>query len=663
MIFKLEYLLKFAFIVIILLLIINYIKKCKNLNNVDKNTKEGFNDLKDCNWKWYLDNHSDLKRAYGSDINKARRHYINYGIREERVCNKEGLNDLKDCNWKWYLDNHPDVERKYRKDINRIDRARNHYIKDGIKEGKACNKETLKCDWNWYLDNYPYLRRAYGSNIDRARKHYINYGIREGKACNKETLKCDWNWYLNNYPDLKKAFRGDIKRARAHFFRSGNKEGKACSAKDKDAKDKIINDKIIEDKMRKIDCSNASVVAGFNANVGKNSCDAARFHPNSGSKISKTYCEATASNIKNTDAGLYFKKCCDFKRDSGSDRSKDKCVMKVSEVDKIIKDKMKKIKCYDSKYVDGWNSNQDKEKCDAARNGGDIYSEYCKGSASKFGGIENQAAYFRKCCDYNEPLNKCVLKTSAKEEISKEFSDRKRDIENAIAETTKKKNQIKTIVDGFKNYKKKSYVLNYIDRIKKNISNITPKPLTTPEFVESEPIKENDELIAKNEKNIYQLEKKLKNVLKDRYIESLNDSNVIKSMENGMRLSIVKDKKNSDTEDKYRVYVNNKCLNIDCSGDYNLENCNDNKKEQLFSIHQIQDNTEYDAQLEKMNDYDVGIDSQKYPFTILKSDKTGNCLQNNSNNISIQPCQVRHSQQWKLLNTDNICGNLYENKC
>ena len=55
---------------------------------------------------------------------------------------------------------------------------------------------------------------------------------------------------------------------------------------------------------------------------------------------------------------------------------------------------------------------------------------------------------------------------------------------------------------------------------------------------------------------------------------------------------------------------------------------------------------------------DFNLKKQKYPFTMLKSKVNQNCVQNNNGYISIQPCQIRNSQQWKLLNSKNICENI-----
>ena len=63
--------------------LLNKIKILNKLAEKDNNIKK----IQRCNFKCYLDNYPDLKRAFGNNTDRAMRHYINNGIREGRNCN------------------------------------------------------------------------------------------------------------------------------------------------------------------------------------------------------------------------------------------------------------------------------------------------------------------------------------------------------------------------------------------------------------------------------------------------------------------------------------------------------------------------------------------------------------------------------------------------
>ena len=271
-----------------------------------------------------------------------------------------------------------------------------------------------------------------------------------------------------------------------------------------------------------------------------------------------------------------------------------------------------------------------------------------------------------KITNKTNKINEPFSELSDLYELDKKRNDQ---IKKNLNELKNSKEDIKKTLESQDKYKKKSYILDYIESINKKINKYKDENLFEPEYNENQKVNDNDDIITKNQKTIFKLEKKLKQILKDKYIQNLKDTNVIKSMENGMRLTIVKDESddlnNPNNQNLYRVYINNKCLKVDCDGNYSLSECKDNDKSQLFSVNQIYDKSEYENQLEKMNhsNKDFNLKKQKYPFTMLKSKVNQNCVQNNNGYISIQPCQIRNSQQWKLLNSKNICDNLYENKC
>lgn len=78
-------------------------------------------------------------------------------------------------NAKYYLNTHKDVNKKYS-----IPTAKNHWLKFGIKEGRASAPNFHVKE---YLANYGDLRKAFGDKgYAKAVKHYYNSGINEGRS-------------------------------------------------------------------------------------------------------------------------------------------------------------------------------------------------------------------------------------------------------------------------------------------------------------------------------------------------------------------------------------------------------------------------------------------------------------------------------------------------
>ena len=136
----------------------------------------------------------------------------------------------------------------------------------------------------------------------------------------------------------------------------------------------------------------------------------------------------------------------------------------------------------------------------------------------------------------------------------------------------------------------------------------------------------------------------------------------ITSLENGMKLAITKIKSFLDS-DIYTVNLNNKCLSVDSIGNYDLKPCNKNDKKQYFKLKTSLNNVDYISNLQKGISHNLNkLGDVQYPVSHLISNNNGNCVQNNSDHISIQPCAIKQSQQWKLVNSQNskdMCGNNY----
>jgi len=127
----------------------------------------------------------------------------------------------------------------------------------------------------------------------------------------------------------------------------------------------------------------------------------------------------------------------------------------------------------------------------------------------------------------------------------------------------------------------------------------------------------------------------------------------IKSLQNGMNLNVALAK-----DDKYIVQLNKGCLKAHSTGKYEVVECDNTDLGQQFTVKQIYSDTYYNSILEAgLDNSSVSPkDNMNYPFTILKSNGNGNCLQNNYGQLSIEPCQVRKSQRWNGLDNPNICN-------
>jgi hypothetical protein len=139
------------------------------------------------------------------------------------------------------------------------------------------------------------------------------------------------------------------------------------------------------------------------------------------------------------------------------------------------------------------------------------------------------------------------------------------------------------------------------------------------------------------------------------------DIKTIKSLENGLRLSIQNIKNKLNT---HLIGVNNKCVSVDSVGNYFLKNCDTSDTTQHFISKIISNPSAYLVNLEKgINHNKDNIVNSGYPFTIMKSYNNQSCLQNNSSNVSVQPCTAKTSQKWMGLKDFNKCGPDTTTKC
>ena len=113
--------------------------------------------------------------------------------------------------------------------------------------------------------------------------------------------------------------------------------------------------------------------------------------------------------------------------------------------------------------------------------------------------------------------------------------------------------------------------------------------------------------------------------------------------------TIFQDTNTGNITNAYLVNVNNGCLSVG-SNDYDVYKCNDKNPKQLFKMKHIMNETEYEKNIDKALPFDnVDKKNINYPFAMIKSTNTEECLTNNHGTLTIQPCYSFVSQRWMPL--------------
>ena len=158
-------------------------------------TKEGF-DLT----SYYYAN-EDLRAAYGLDLKRYYRHYVDYGRKEGRVCTGVdapttwahscgGVDYSPVYDGSYYRQNNPDLQTAFLKKAGGLmlydDVALlRHFVSCGANEGRRGNSSF---DVHSYYNEYSDLRKIYRENYIQYYKHYCLYGRFEGRhasGCNQ----------------------------------------------------------------------------------------------------------------------------------------------------------------------------------------------------------------------------------------------------------------------------------------------------------------------------------------------------------------------------------------------------------------------------------------------------------------------------------------------
>ncbi|MCR5292756.1 MAG: hypothetical protein K6E28_07725 [Eubacterium sp.] len=180
------------------------------------------------NADYYLSRYADLRKAYGNNRDKAFNHFINFGIKEGRCASP-----AFDVNY--YKNTYADLRSVYGNDNMKYV---SHFLKFGSLEGR---RASALFDVYSYKNYHADLRTAFGNSLPRYYEHYNNYGYQEGRAAlgastvrNAVTVSgttdyravYDYYYYTERYPDIKAAYGNDDIAVLNHFIKYGMKEGR-----------------------------------------------------------------------------------------------------------------------------------------------------------------------------------------------------------------------------------------------------------------------------------------------------------------------------------------------------------------------------------------------------------------------------------------------------
>ena len=146
--------------------------------------------------KSYINQYSDLRRAYGSDWSKYIEHYSKYGKNEQR--NAVGITVLQNPTTAFTGE----------------DRYGNHVV----------NKDySLVYDYYYYVEKYSDLKYVYQYDDAGLLKHFVLYGMNERREASENF---DVMSYYRSYQDLRTAYRKDYTKYYEHYINYGAEEGR-----------------------------------------------------------------------------------------------------------------------------------------------------------------------------------------------------------------------------------------------------------------------------------------------------------------------------------------------------------------------------------------------------------------------------------------------------
>ena len=157
---------------------------------------------------------------------------------------------------------------------------------------------------------------------------------------------------------------------------------------------------------------------------------------------------------------------------------------------------------------------------------------------------------------------------------------------------------------------------------------------------------------------VYYQNAKLENIKKMQNINSLitdlrtQQSNLVNNNSNYTTIQSLKGQQlaisNVPNTRDYKIHVNNKCVSVNSRQNYSLEECNNNRMSQRFTLEAINDNASYLTQFDTRAPPTEII---SYPYNLVKSKLTGLCLEENNGELSLNKCTSLAGQKWKGMNS------------
>jgi len=120
----------------------------------------------------------------------------------------------------------------------------------------------------------------------------------------------------------------------------------------------------------------------------------------------------------------------------------------------------------------------------------------------------------------------------------------------------------------------------------------------------------------------------------------------ITSLEGNQKISV---SSVSGTND-YLINVNNKCLHTNRKNQYTLQSCQENSVGQRFQINPIYDDQSYYA---IFNKNPSAADQESYPYNIVQSKLSNNCLEHDKGEIYLNKCESLNGQKWAGMLGEN----------
>ena len=200
------------------------------------------------------------------------------------------------------------------------------------------------------------------------------------------------------------------------------------------------------------------------------------------------------------------------------------------------------------------------------------------------------------------------------------------------------KNKINNIQDTIYSHQKDDIKLENIFQNQKNLEN-----QESMKFYKEYQKKQNNE-IKRLTNQSDELQKNFINNTQD--IPDTQNYNSIKSSF-GQHLSL------TPIKNSYMINVNQNCLFVNKNNEYSLKKCNNNSIGQRFQLTTIHDDLSY---FKEFNQEPTQETKNQYPFNIVKSNISKECLTDNKDGISVNQCKSLEGQKWfGLRNTKQKC--------